>query len=122
MTINRIDALVSALETATGIAFARDAWEDKAPDEYGVVLYAGQTDALWADDVMEVQRHAVSIYAYVSGSRDSVLESVQDVLEDQDMTYRFEAREYLWDIDRVSWRWTAWIDGPVEIEVPDGTA
>ena len=118
--MNRIDALVTALSTGTGIHFARDAWEDKAPDEYGVVLFSGQNQAVWADDVMVAQAHRIDVVVYVEGANDAIQKSVQDVLEAQDLSYRLESREYLWDIDRVEWRWIAWLYGSVEAD--DGVA
>lgn len=114
--INRIDQLTTALTAGTGIQFARDAWEDKAPDEYGVVLFNGQNKAVWADDVMVDQAHQIVIVAYKTGASDAIQTAVQDVLEAQDLSYRLEGREYFWDIDRVEWRWTAWLYGPVEVE------
>lgn len=119
MTTNRIDQLVTALSTGTAIPFARDAWDSKAPDEYGVVLFNGQNQAVWADDIMVDQAHQVLVVVYVNGASDTIQTTVQSILEAQDTSYRLESREYFWDIDRVEWRWTAWIYGPIEETAPD---
>ena len=52
VTRDAADILVSKLNEIEGISFVRDAWENKAPDNYGVVELAGAPTSLWADDVL----------------------------------------------------------------------
>ena len=41
VTVNAIDRLVEKLNELDGIEFAKDAWVNKAPENYGVVELTG---------------------------------------------------------------------------------
>ena len=121
MTIDLVDQLVTSLNTLTGIEFARDAWENMAPENYGVVELTGQTDAVWADGHMVEQSYAAHITIYVTGGEDTWLKAVQDKLDEADIPYRFPTRNYEYDIGKVSWQWDITLYGQLTRVVEDGT-
>ena len=46
VTVDAIDVLLNKLNTIEGIEFVRDAWLNKAPDNYGVVELQGEANQL----------------------------------------------------------------------------
>ena len=122
MTIDLVDQLVTSLNTLDGIEFARDAWENMAPDQYGVVELTGHNDTLWADNRLEAAMYGVRVTAYVKGGSDEWIGKIQNILEDADMTYTFPNREYLEDIDAVKWVWEGKMLGPIVQVIEDGDA
>ena len=52
VTRDTVDQLVSELNTLDGITWVRDAWENQAPDNYGVVEVNGAPVNMWADNVL----------------------------------------------------------------------
>ena len=121
MIINLVDELVTALNGIDGIAFARDAWENVAPENYGVVELTGQTDAVWADGHMIEQSYAGRVTIYVTGGEDHWLNAVQEKLDEADIPYRFPTRTYEYDINKVSWQWDITLYGQLTRVVEDGT-
>ena len=116
-TVDRINTLLTALNTISGIAFVEDAWVEKAPDNYGVVELTGQNASEYADGKLLDQGFSVRITIYVTGGSHSWVEAVQDVLTAQDVGFSLPTREYLQDINKVSWVWNCSILGPVEYTV-----
>ena len=113
VTRNAADMMVDRLND-TGIPFVRDAWENKAPDDYGVVEVIGQSAALWADDRMLEQVFQLRIHLYVNGSRDDLVTSVQEKLNDICYTYSLPSHEFLFDIAKNHWTWDCHIIGPLQ--------
>ena len=116
-TVDRINTLLTALNTISGIAFVEDAWVEKAPDNYGVVELTGQNASEYADGKLLDQGFSVRITIYVTGGSHSWVEAVQDVLTAQDVGFSLPTREYIQDINKVSWVWNCSILGPVEYTV-----
>ena len=48
VTVNAVDKIVAKLNTLEGIEFAKDAWVNKAPENYGVVELSGTARQMWA--------------------------------------------------------------------------
>ena len=115
-----IDRIISRLNEIDGLAFERDAWENKAPDDYGVVELTGQADAVWADDELVQQAYSLRITIYVSDGGEQWLDMVQAALADCDLVYSLPERRYLYDTNKVSWQWQARLYGSLEDE-DDGT-
>lgn len=111
-----IDRLVDRLNEIEGLAFAKDAWENKAPDDYGVVELAGQAEAVWADDEMAEQAYFLTVTIYVRDGDEGWLDAVQAALSEFDLVYSLPRREYLYDINKVQWRWTATLYGALEAD------
>ena len=111
-----VDMLVDALNEIDGIEFTRDAWEDKAPENYGVVELNGEARQLWADGHLIDSVWAVVITLYVSGDADTWPRTVQEKLEELesdgrlDLTYAV-SRVYDYQINKVRWSWTANLAG-----------
>lgn len=115
--MNRLDALLDALNALDGIEFARDAWINDAPDTYGVLELTGENSAVWADDVLQEQAYGLRVTIYVKDDTDEWCERVQNVLEAFDLYYRLNQRDYDYGSDAVMWQWTATMYGP--LTVPD---
>ena len=116
-TVDVIANLLTALNTISGIDFVEDAWVEKAPANYGVVELLGQNVSEYADGKMLDQGFSVRITIYVSGGSHEWIAAVQDILTAQDIGFSMPTREYLQDINKVSWVWNCSILGPVEYTV-----
>ena len=116
-TVDKIQEMIEALNTISGIEFQEDAWEEKAPSNYGVVELTGETANDYADGVKIAQAYSVTITMYVSGNSHQWITRVQDVLDQLKVRYTMPTREYLQDINKVRWIWTARIRRPIVREV-----
>lgn len=116
-TVDKIQEMIDALNTISGIEFQEDAWDDKAPSNYGVVELTGETANDYADGVKIAQAYSVTITMYVSGNSHQWITRVQDVLDQLKVRYTMPTREYLQDINKVRWIWTARIRRPIVREV-----
>ena len=119
MIRNRLDDLLEALNTISGIEFVRDAWINDAPDNYGVLELTGQNASQWADGHMAEQAFSLLITIYVKDGSDIWVDSVQGVLAAQDLSYGVPRREYDYGSDAVMWQWSAAFFGPLTEIVPD---
>ena len=119
MIKNRLDDLLDALNAISGIEFARDAWINDAPENYGVLELTRQNGGQWADDKLQEQSFEVSIVIYVKDDSDIWVDSVQGVLEAQDMAFGMPRRGYDYGSNAVMWQWTATYYGPLTEIVPD---
>ena len=116
-TVDKIQEMIEALNTISGIEFQEDAWDEKAPSNYGVVELTGETANDYADGVKIAQAYSVMITMYVSGNSHQWITRVQDVLDQLKVRYTMPTREYLQDINKVRWIWTARIRRPIVREV-----
>ena len=114
--MNRIDQLIDRLNAIEGLAFTRDAWENKAPDDYGTVELTGQSEAVWADDAMAEQAFTLRVTLYVRDGGEQWLGLVQQAMADCDLVYGLPERGFLYDINKVEWRWTARLYGALEVD------
>lgn len=125
VTHDAVDFLTSKLNEISGLAFRRDAWENKAPDNYGVVEMNGESSNLWADDCQVAQVFQCSVHLYVGGGSDEWVAKVQEKLADSCDFYRLQAQEFAYDIGKNHWQWVCTIIGPIqwttEEVVTDGT-
>lgn len=116
-TVDKIQQMIDALNTISGIEFREDAWDEKAPSNYGVVELTGETANDYADGVKIAQAYSVTITMYVSGNSHQWITRVQDVLDQLKVRYTMPTREYLQDINKVRWIWTARVRRPIVREV-----
>ena len=131
VTVDAIDELVAKLNTMTGIEFVRDAWVNKAPDNYGVVETQGEVSQLWGDGKLTDSIWRVIIHAYVTGDDDSIAYTVQAKLEDLesagkvDLTHTI-SRDFDYNVGKVHWQWIINLYGsliredPAPVQVGDG--
>lgn len=116
VTHDAADLLVAKLNELTGITFVRDAWENKAPDNYGVVELDGQAGSLWADNRMLEQIFRLKVHLYVTGGGDEWVSQVQGKLAEACDGYNLPAHEYAFDINKNHWTWDCEIIGPIRWE------
>ena len=116
-TVDKIQEMIDALNTISGIEFTEDAWEEKAPDNYGVVELAGEAANDYADGIKIAQAYTATITIYVSGNSHTWIQQIQDVLDSLKVRYTMPTREYLQDINKVRWIWNTRIRRPVVKEV-----
>ena len=120
-TVDAVDELVAKLNTISGIEFVRDAWLNKAPDNYGVVELQGEASQLWADNRLVDSIWRVLITAYVTGDDDTLAYTVQNKLEaleadgKVDLTHTI-TREFAFDINKTCWKWQVNLFGPLTRE------
>ena len=121
-TVDVIANLLTALNTISGIDFVEDAWVEKAPDNYGVVELTGQNGSEYADGKLVEQSFGIRITIYVTGGSHAYIEAVQNVLTSFDIGFSMPTREYVQDINKVSWVWNCTVFGPIEytVETPGG--
>lgn len=116
VTVDAADLLVAKLNELEGIAFVRDAWENKAPDNYGVVELSGQSDSLWADNRMIEQVFQLTVHVYVNGTGDDMVAKVQQKLSAVTDGYSLPAHEFAFDIGKNHWTWNCVMIGPLQWE------
>ena len=121
VTVDAIDVLVNKLNTIEGIEFVRDAWLNKAPDNYGVVELQGEANQLWADGKLIDSIWRVIITAYVTGDDDTIAYTVQAKLEDLeadgkvDLTHTI-SRSFDYTDGKVVWVWQVNLYGSIVYE------
>ena len=122
-TVDAVDELVAKLNTISGIEFVRDAWMNKAPDNYGVVELQGEASQLWADNRLVDSIWRVLITAYVTGDDDTLAYTVQNKLEaleadgKVDLTHTI-SRAFDYTTGKTMWTWQVNLFGPLTREEP----
>lgn len=119
-TYDAADLLVEALNVIDGLAFVRDAWENKAPDNYGVVELDGDAASLWADDHQVGVIYQLSVHLYVTGGGDEWIKKIQTVLAERCDGYTMPTHEYAYDISKNHWLWRCRIIGPLQWTESEG--
>lgn len=114
VTRDAADILVGKLNEISGLSFVRDAWENKAPDNYGVVELTGQSNALWADNKMVAQSFQLAVHLYVTGGSDEWIRKIQEKLDAACDGYSLPTHEFLYEINMNHWMWNAYIIGPMQ--------
>ena len=117
-TVDAVDELVTELNTLSGIEWTRDAWVNKAPDNYGVVELSGEQKQLWADGHLIDSSWRVVLTAYVVGDSDEWPALVQAKLEALEASGTLElvhsaTREFDFQINKVRWQWTVYMYSPL---------
>ena len=119
-----IDQLIADLNDGVdGVIFDRDVLETNRPDDWGAVEMTGDGGAEWADGKLIDQTVALDIWVCVSERGSRIRTEVQDVLQafadDHEIGWKFLSRNYLYDLDKVMWRWTVTLWGPIELTDED---
>ena len=105
-----LDRLVNKLNEIDGVEFVRDAWVNKAPDNYGVVEMSGEVSQLWADGHLTDSIWRVVVTLYVKSDEDTYPDKVQAKLEALEAAGHLDftqtvSREFVYDIGKVKWTW-----------------
>ena len=116
VTRDAVDLLVDALNEIEGIAFVRDAWENKAPEDYGVVEMTEQSNALYADNHMIAQEFRLMVHLYAKDGNNAWIRKIQDKLNEATDGYSMGTHEYLFDIGKNHWTWNAYLIAPLQWE------
>ena len=117
VTVDAVDELTQKL-SEIGVEFVRDAWLNKAPDNYGVVELQGEARQLWADGHLLDSIYRVLVTLYVKGDDDSYPAMVQEKLEELesagkvDLTHTI-SRSFDYETGKVQWVWTVNMYGPL---------
>lgn len=117
ITVDAVDELTQKL-SEIGVEFVRDAWLNKAPDNYGVVELQGEARQLWADGHLLDSIYRVLVTLYVKGDDDSYAGQVQEKLEELesagkvDLTHTI-SRSFDYETGKVQWVWTVNMYGPL---------
>lgn len=119
VTVDAVDELVTQLNTLDGIAFVRDAWLEKAPDNYGVVELQGEAAQLWADGNRIDSIWRIVVTAYIRGADDSIAYDVENKLQlmDADITQNI-TRRFDMTTGYTEWVWTVRLYGDLTREEP----
>ena len=123
VTVNAIDRIIARLNTISGIEFAKDAWVNKAPENYGVVTLSNEARQLWADGHVTDSAWTVIVTAFVSDDNDgynSIIQQELEALEDEgilDLTHT-NNREFDFQTGKVRWQWILIMYGPLTWEEP----
>jgi len=105
-----IEQLIDALNDGVPeVTFERDALETDRPEDWGAVELTGEDESDWADGVMTDQALSVDVWVCLSGRGSAVKRKVQRALQrfcaEQDAGWRLVSRNYIYDLDKVVWRW-----------------
>lgn len=119
VTVDAVDRLTQAL-CETGVEFVRDAWINKAPDNYGVVVLQGENQQLWADGHLIDSMWRVVVTLYVSGDDDTWPKKVQNKLEALENaglcdTTHTVSRAFDYETGKVMWTWTVTLYGDLVV-------
>ena len=129
VTVNAIDKIVAKLNTLEGIEFAKDAWVNKAPDNYGVVTLSSEASQLWADGHLTDSAWNVIVTAYVKDGNNDWPAKVQGKLEALEADGRIDLthtnnREFDAQTGYVKWQWIVIMWGELTwtetVETPAG--
>lgn len=119
VTVDAVDRLTQSL-CETGVEFVRDAWINKAPDNYGVVVLQGESQQLWADGHLIDSMWRVVVTLYVSGDDDTWPKKVQNKLEALEAaglcdTTHTVSRAFDYETGKVMWTWTVTLYGDLVV-------
>ena len=113
-----IDDLIDALNDGVdGVIFDRDVLDTDRPEDWAAVELTGQDDSEWADGQLIEQVLTADIWVCVSSRGSQVKRDVQTVLKafgrSHDMGWQLKSRNWLYDLNKVMWRWIVEIYAPL---------
>ena len=113
-----IDALIDALNDGVkDVTFDRDVLETNRPDDWAAVELTGEGDGEWGDGSRIDQTLNVDVWVCVSSKGSRIKRKVQAVLkafcEEYDGGWKLVSRNYIYDLDKVIWRWTVNVWAPL---------
>ena len=124
-----IDTLIDVLNDGVpSVTFERDVLEPNRPDDWAAVELTGEGDSEWGDGNQTDQTLNIDVWVCISGKGSRIKRKVQAVLktfcEEYDGGWKLISRNYIYDLDKVIWRWrvTMWApldDDDGEMDWPD---
>lgn len=128
ITVDVVDLITSALDQLDGISFARDAWENKAPDQYGVVEMTEEPTQMTADGKVVDEIYRLNVTLYVNGADDTWADKVRQKMELLEATYewldigcRMVMHQYEFSIGKVRWAFRLSVPGPLVRTIESGS-
>ena len=117
---------MAKLNEITGIEFVRDAWLNKAPDNYGVVELTGEARQLWGDGHLLDSIYRVIVTLYVGDDDDTWADKVQAKLEELESDGKIDlthtnSRDFDYQTGKVRWMWSVMMYGPLTRQEPAPT-
>ena len=105
-----IDTLIDALNAGvTDVTFSRDVLETNRPEAWGAVELTGDDNCDWGDGSMVDQEVSADLWVCTPDRGSQLKRRVQKVLKEfaaaYDIGWRFKTRNYLYDLDKVMYRW-----------------
>ena len=116
-----IEQLIDQLNDGVpDVTFDRDALVTDRPDDWGAVELTGEDDSEWADGGMIDQVLAADVWVCTGSKGSRIKRKVQAVLRafgaEQDAGWKLISRSYIYDLDKVVWRWRVTMWAPLEEE------
>ena len=113
-----IDTLIDALNAGvTDVTFSRDVLETNRPEAWGAVELTGDDNCDWGDGGMVDQEVSADLWVCTPDRGSKPKRQVQKVLKEFAATYdigwRFKTRNYLYDLDKVMYRWILYLYCPL---------
>jgi hypothetical protein len=121
-----IDSLIDALNDGVdGVTFERDVLETNRPDDWAAVELTGEGDSDWADGNQVDQTLEIDIWVCVTNRGSRIKRKVQAALKrwcaTEDAGWKLASRNYIYDLDKVIWRWTVNVWAPLAEDEDDPT-
>ena len=119
-----IDELIDQLnDGVSDVTFERDVLETDRPEDWGAAELTGEEDSDWADGIMTDQTLAVDVWVCLSGRGSRIKRKVQAVLRafcaEHDGGWTLVSRNYIYDLDKVVWRWRVSLWAPLADDMED---
>lgn len=120
--VDAVDELTEKL-SETGVEFVRDAWVNKAPDNYGVTELQGEPRQLWADGHLIDSMWLVVVTMFVGDGNDEWAGLVNEKLAELEADGKVDlthtcTRTFDYEIGKVRWTWQVTICGDLIREEP----
>jgi hypothetical protein len=124
--VDAVDELTAKL-SEIGVEFVRDAWVNKAPDNYGVTELQGEPRQLWADGHLIDSLWTVIVTMFVNDGDDSWAGLVNEKLAELEEAGKVDlthtcTRAFDYEVGKVRWTWAVTICGDLVREEPAGDA
>lgn len=118
--MDKLDRLIDLLnDRIPEIPFGRDAMDEDCPDDWGAVELRRQTDAQWADGHLIDAKYQAEVLLCAADRGSEWLDAVQETLERYDeedpIQWTLPERVYLYDLNRILWRWQVTLYSPLEV-------
>lgn len=113
-----IDTLIDALNAGVAdVTFSRDVLETNRPEAWGAVELTGDDNCDWGDGGMVDQEVSADLWVCTPDRGSQLKRLVQKVLKEfaaeYDIGWRFKTRNYLYDLDKVMYRWILYLYCPL---------
>lgn len=113
-----IDTLIDALNDGVeDVTFERDVLDTNRPEDWAAVELTGDDGDEWADGHLIDQSLMIDVWVCVSDRGSGVKRQVQTVLngfcDEMHIGWKLVSRNWLYDLNKVMWRWQVSIDGPL---------